>query len=166
MAYLDFMMERTEHPLDALERVALRNEWVYERAGDSELAVSVAGRWCSYQVSFTWMEDMEALHLACAFDLKVPERRRTELLQLISLINEQLWLGHYDLWMGEHVVMFRHTLLLTGGAEPTSAQCAMLLRVATEACDRYFQAFQFVLWAGKPPREALDHVLFETEGEA
>jgi hypothetical protein len=62
--------------------------------------------------------------------------------------------------------MFRHALLLAGGADPTDGQCETMLRVAVEACERYFQAFQFVIWAGKSAREALDCVLFETEGEA
>ena len=62
--------------------------------------------------------------------------------------------------------MFRNALLLAGGAEPTHGQCETMLRVAVEACERYFQAFQFVIWAGKSAREALDSVLFETEGEA
>ena len=35
-----------------------------------------------------------------------------------------------------------------------------------ETCERYFQAFQFVIWAGKSPKEALEVVLFETQGEA
>jgi hypothetical protein len=42
----------------------------------------------------------------------------------------------------------------------------MMMKTATDACERYYQAFQFVLWAGKEAREALDAVLFETEGEA
>jgi len=42
----------------------------------------------------------------------------------------------------------------------------MLLKVAVDACGRYFQAFQFVIWAGRTAREALASVLFETEGEA
>jgi hypothetical protein len=87
-------------------------------------------------------------------------------LQLIGLVNEQMWVGHYDMWSAENVVMFRHALLLAGGAEPTQGQCEMLLKAAVDACERYFQAFQFVLWAGKSAREALDSVLFETEGEA
>ena len=85
---------------------------------------------------------------------------------LVSLINEQLWLGHFDLWASESVVMYRHGLLLAGGAEPTQGQCEVLMTTALEACERYYQAFQFVLWAGKPAREALDAVLFETQGEA
>jgi len=130
------------------------------------MAVSVSGRWADYDIAFTWIEDVEALHVACAFDLKVPERRRQDVLQLISAVNEQLWVGHFDLWSSENVVMFRHALLLAGGADPTDGQCETMLRVAVEACERYFQAFQFVIWAGKSAREALDCVLFETEGEA
>ena len=81
------------------------------------------GGWADYHIAFTWIEDVEALHVACAFDLKVPERRRAEVLQLIALVNEQIWVGHFDMWSAENVVMFRHALLLAGGAEPTHGQC-------------------------------------------
>ena len=95
------------------------------------------------------MDDIEALHLACAFDLKVPERRRAEVQQLISLVNEQLWVGHFDLWTQDGMVMFRHALVLAGGVEASSQQCEALLGTALDACERYFPAFQFVVWAGK-----------------
>jgi hypothetical protein len=163
---LTFVSDRSEHPLDVVERLAALRDWIFDRAETDEMSVSVSGRWTDYHVAFTWIEDVEALHVACAFDLKVPDRRRQEILQLISRINEQLWVGHFDLWSSENVVMFRHSLILAGGAEPTNAQCETMLRVSVEACERYFQAFQFVMWAGKTAREALDSVLFETEGEA
>jgi hypothetical protein len=35
-----------------------------------------------------------------------------------------------------------------------------------EAAERYFPAFQFVVWAGKTARDAVDAVMFETAGEA
>ena len=71
--------------------------------------------------------DIEALHLACAFDLKVPDRRRSEVQQLTSLINEQLWVGHFDLWLQDGMVMYRHALVLTGGVDATSQQCQSML---------------------------------------
>ena len=157
---------RSEHPLDVVERLASRRDWTFDRAEVDEMSVAVSGRWTEYHVAFTWIEDVEALHVASAFDLKVPERRRAEVLQLVSLVNEQLWVGHFDLWRADDVVMFRHALLLAGGAEPTHGQCEVLLKTAVEACERYFQAFQFVIWAGRTAREALDAVLFETVGEA
>jgi hypothetical protein len=159
-------IDRSEHPLDVVERLASIRDWIFDRAETDEMSVSVSGRWSEYHIAFTWIEDVEALHVACAFDLKVPVRRRQEILRLMSSVNEQLWVGHFDLWSTENVVMFRHALLLAGGAEPTHGQCEMMLKAAVDACERYFQAFQFVLWAGKSAREALDTVLFETKGEA
>jgi hypothetical protein len=41
-----------------------------------------------------------------------------------------------------------------------------VLGTAVDTCERYFPAFQFVLWAGKSAREALDAAMFETSGEA
>jgi len=96
----------------------------------------------------------------------VPENRRLEVMRLLATVNEQLWIGHFDLWSAEGIVMYRQALLLSGGAEPNSSQVERLLVTAIEACERYFQAFQFVVWAGKTASEALESVLFETLGEA
>jgi hypothetical protein len=41
-----------------------------------------------------------------------------------------------------------------------------LLKVAVDTSDRYYQAFQFLLWAGKSPADALASAMFETIGEA
>lgn len=154
------------NPLDVVERLASGNDWSFERSGEDEITILVTGKWTDYQLSYTWMGDIEALHLACAFDLKVPERRRTEVQALIGMINERLWVGHYDLWVKEGIVMFRHALVLTGGVEASGRQCESLLSTALDTCERYFTAFQFVVWAGKTAKEALDAAMFETSGEA
>ena len=109
---------------------------------------------------------MEALHLGCAFDLKVPDRKRNDILALVAMVNEQLWIGHFGIWDAEGVMIYRHSLLLTGGLEPGRQQCEALLNAAVTSCERFYQAFQFVLWAGKSPREAMDAAMFETSGEA
>lgn len=166
MSLIDLSEETRINPLDVVEGLAAHHDWSFERAGDDEITIVAAGRWTDYQVSFSWLGDIEALHLACAFDIKVPERRRTEVQQLISLINEQLWVGHFDLWPADGLVMYRHALVLAGGVEASGRQCESLLGTAVDACERHFPAFQFVVWAGKPAREALDAAMFETSGEA
>src|SRR5215475_600231 len=107
MSLIEHTEVRQVNPVDVVERVAALNEWAFERPGDDEITISINGRWTSYQAAFTWMDDIEALHLACAFDLKVPERRHAELLALIATINEQLWVGHFDLWIQSGLVMYR-----------------------------------------------------------
>jgi hypothetical protein len=154
------------NPLDVVERLASGNDWSFERQGDDEITILVTGKWTDYQLSYTWMGNIEALHLACAFDLKVPDRRRAEVQALIGMINERLWVGHYDLWVNEGIVMFRHALVLAGGVEASGRQCESLLGTALDTCERYFTAFQFVVWAGKSAKEALDAAMFETSGEA
>jgi hypothetical protein len=165
MSQLDHA-EESASPLDVVERLAAVNDWTFERAGEDEITILVTGKWTDYHVSYTWMGDIEALHLACAFDMKVPERRRAEVQMLISQINERLWVGHFDLWINEGMLMFRHALVLPGGVTASGKQCEALLGTALEACERYFTAFQFVVWAGKSAREALDAAMFETSGEA
>ena len=166
MSLLPVEAHRAEHPVDVVERIASFHEWAFDREDEDEISISVQGSFSDYHVAFTWLPDLEALHVGCAFDLKVPDRRRIEILSLVSLVNEHLWIGHFDLWNGQNVVMFRHALLMAGGADPDGRQCEAILKMAVETCDRYYQAFQYVVWAGKTAREALDSVMFETEGEA
>ena len=85
MSLLEVDLSREAHPVDVIEAVANANEWAFERAGDDEIAISVAGNWTDYHISFSWMEDFEALHLACAFDIKVSEPRVTEVMRLLAL---------------------------------------------------------------------------------
>ena len=157
---------RTENPVDIIERLAALHNWTFDRDEEDEISIAVSGGWADYNIAFTWLQDMEALHVACAFDLKVPAPRRGEVLSLVALINEQMWIGHFDIWPSDGVIMFRHALLLAGGAELNGRQCESVLTSAVMACERYYQAFQFVVWAGKTGREALDTAMIETRGEA
>ncbi|WP_099864539.1 YbjN domain-containing protein [Pararhizobium haloflavum] len=166
MSLTDMDFERAMNPVDMIEFVAATNEWSFERAGEDEIAMTVDGKWADYHISFSWMEEFEALHLACAFDMKVAPSRVTEVVRLLSQINSQVLMGHFDLWEQEDVVIFRQSLLLSGGAEPTNQQVEVLLSSALETCETYFQAFQFVVWSGMEAKSALETVLFETVGEA
>ena len=165
MAIAEMSDGRTGNPIDLVEQIAAHNDWPVERTGPDELTLTVAGQWSDYHVSLNWRDDLESLHIACAFDAKVPENRLPEVYRLVAQINEQLWLGHFDVWTQEGLIMFRHGLMLNG-ALATTHQCDALLKAAFEACERYFQAFQFVVWAGKESREALASTMFETEGRA
>ena len=143
MAIADINYERLSNPIDLAEQVAHGHEWTCDRTADDELTLVVAGSWADYHVSLNWREDLETLHLACAFDFKVPDNRLAEVYKLIAQINEQLWVGHFDLWTQEGLIMFRQGLMLNGTLA-TPRQCEAMLRAALEACERYYQAFQFV----------------------
>jgi hypothetical protein len=166
MTLIDISKVQRRNPLEVVERMATTQRWSFERVCEDEVSIVVRGKGADYQVSFTWMHDVEALHLACAFELKVPERSKAEVQHLVPMINTQMWLGHFDLWLTDGLVMFRCTHLLSGGVDASHRQCEVLLSAALDACERYYSAFQFVAWSGAGAHEALEAVIFETDGEA
>ena len=166
MSLLEGIIDSRNNPLAAVEDIAAENNWAFERSGEDEVTIVSKGNWTDYQLSFTWMAEIEALHLASAFDMKIPPARRAEVQRLIAAINEQLWIGHFDIWTHTGMIMYRQALLLPGGLTASTAQCEAMLAGAIHACERYYPAFQFVVWAGKTASEAMSAAMFDTEGEA
>ena len=154
-----------DHPLDLLEGAVEDNGWPFERAGRDELNLSVAGRWCDYHFCFNWRDDLQSLHVTVSFDMRVARERRAALSELLMLVNAQLWLGHFDLWQDDGVIMFRHVLIFPE-SHVSVAQCEGLLHLAVEACEHYYPAFQFLLWGGKSAHEAMSAALLECAGKA
>ncbi len=158
--------ESAFNPLDLVEQFVVANDWAFDRRSDEELAVEVPGKWCNYSLYFAWREDMGGLHFTCAFDMKVPEAKRPAICELLAMVNEKLWLGHFGLWEDEGVPMFRHTSLLRGAAGFSADQVEDLMDIAVTECERFYPAFQFVIWGGKNARDAIAASLLETVGEA
>jgi hypothetical protein len=67
---LNVVTDRPEHPLDVVERLASINEWAFDRGDEDEISILVSGAWTQYEVAFTWLPDIESLHVGCSFDLK------------------------------------------------------------------------------------------------
>lgn len=154
------------NPLEMIEKLVAAHDWPFDRTSDREIAVEVAGRWCDYRLFFSWREDVEALHFTCAYDVRIPMERQREIHVLLALINEKMWLGHFDLWSEEGLPMFRHSIPLRGTSGLVPEQLDDLVEVAIAESERFYPAFQYVIWAGKSPAEALTASILETVGEA
>lgn len=154
------------NPLDKIEEVAFDRDWTFERAGEYELDLVLAGAWRDYTVLVNWCDDLEAVNVAAEIGLKAPFNKRAAIIDLIVMINQHLPLGHFNLCSEDGVVLFRYGLLLRGCPDATDDQCEELLKMALFACDQFYPAFQYVIWAGKSPGEALNAVLFDIQGEA
>ena len=154
------------NPLDLVEQVAIANEWPFHRQNDDELAAEISGHWCQYRMWFCWHPELGVMHLSCALEMKVPANKRAQIYALLAMANEKLWLGHFDLWSEENLPVFRHALMLRDGAGVSSELLEDLVDIAVTECERFYPAFQFVIWGGKPATEALAAAMLETEGEA
>lgn len=154
------------NPLDILEDIVTANEWLFDRAGDDELIVELAGRWCHYRMFFVWQREIGALQFSCQFDMKVPDGKRSDVHDLLSMLNNRLWLGHFDLEPQQNTPLFRYTILARRDRMPGVEALEDLVEIALTECERFYPAFQFVIWGGKRPGEAMAASMIDTAGQA
>ena len=156
----------TQNPLDLLEDIVGTNDWTFERLSPEEMLVEVSGRWCHYRLFFFWQEDVSAMQFSCQFDMRVPGSRRSAVVELLAMINERMWLGHFDIDAEEASPMFRQTTLLRGAPSASVEQLEDLVEIALTECERFYPAFQFVIWGGKSASEAVSAAILDTIAEA
>ena len=158
--------DRSTNPLDILEQIVASNEWAFERRSDGEMAAEAPGKWCDYGLHFSWSHEISAMAFTCAFDMKVPAEARDKLYELLALANDRLWIGHFGIEAEDGVPVFRHSVLLRGAQGASAESLEDMVDIAITECERFFPAFQFVLWGGKAPAEALAASMLDCVGEA
>ena len=132
------------------------------------IVASAVGSWAAYELRGVWRPEDQVLQFLAFPDIKVAPEKSAAIFEALSLINEQLWLGHFEIWSGSGLVVFRHsTILDTREDEGLSLeQAEAIAEAAVEECERFYPVFQFVLWGGKSPGEAIAAALIDTHGEA
>ena len=158
--------EQVADPLHAVEAAAEALQWACLREAGSELLLAAPLEGLDVQLTVQWLAEEGLLQISATWDMRVPAARRRTVAELVQLVNPHLPLGHFELWEDTGTVIFRHAQMIGDGQAPDEEQARGLLQRVAAACGRYHPAFQFVLWAGKSPREALRACMFDTVGEA
>jgi hypothetical protein len=153
-------------PLDVVEHVLIADNLQFDRTDDGDLAFAINGDWKDYELWFAWRQEAGCLQLCLALDMRVDEASKPALYELLSLVNQRVWLGHFEVWAEDAELLFRHALPLPEDDRPTPAQAAAMIDAAVEAADRFYPAFDFLLSKGHTPAEAMSACLFETVGHA
>jgi hypothetical protein len=153
-------------PLDVVERVLAAENLSFDRTDDGDLAFALTGDWKDYELWFAWRPEVDCLQLCLSIDMKVAADRRPAAHELVNLINQRVWLGHFEIWADDGEVVFRHAMALADAERPTMDQTASMIDAAVEAADRFYPAFDFLVNAGKSPADAMAGCMFETVGQA
>lgn len=162
---MDFEREESA-PIDMLAALFEARGWAFEYVSDDEVSAEYKGSWTSYQMRAIWREEDCVLQLLILPDVVVGKEKRTAVYEALGLINEQLWLGHFDLWSSNGMVLFRHAAIMPANGLLGIEQAQTMIDSAIDECERFYPVFQFILWGGKSPTEALASALVDTYGEA
>lgn len=153
-------------PVDMLAAFFEARGWSVDQTGEDELSVEIKGNWTSYQMRAIWRNEDHVLQILLLPEIRVPEAKKAVIYETLGLINEQLWLGHFDLWSNNNILLFRHATLLGGSGMLGLDQAQTIVDLAIEEWERFYPVFQFVLWSDKSPQDAIEQAMVDTVGEA
>ena len=154
------------NPIDIVEDVIHGKKWSFSRSDDYELVAEITSQWCQYRLYFTWSEQIRAISFTVTFDIKFPQSKYRSAHELLALINEKLWIGHFDITKKNGIPAYRHTVLSLPENEMLQHQLEDLVDIAIYECEKYYPAFQLVLFDDSPPSSALSVSTFDTIGSA
>ena len=163
---MDFDSLISPNPIDFVEDIIHSKKWSFSRADDDELVADISSSLCQYRLYFAWSEQIRAINFTITFDLKFPFSNFRSIYELLALINEKLWIGHFDITSKNGIPAFRHTLLVPEKNEILYNQLEELVDIAIYECEKYYPAFQLVLFEEQKPYNALEICLIETIGKA
>jgi hypothetical protein len=165
--YLDDEVEVAGDPLETVEAVIGSDDrFASERADDGDVHFSFKCAWGETVGYFSYREELPALLFTLGFDLQAPNSRRDEAIKLAALINENLWLGHFDVWSDDGTIIFRHAMPMIGRDDISVGEVQAMLAAALDAAERFQPAFHFLILAGMSANDAAGAALFEIAGAA
>lgn len=160
-----YEVEEDAAPLDLLVALFEARGWPCESTA-TEMSGEIQGSWTKYQLRGIWRPEDMVLQILCLPDIRIAKDKLTPAYELVSLINEQMWLGHFEIWSNGGVLLYRNATILGDDGMLSLGQAQALVEIAVDECDRFYPAFQFVLWGGRTPSEALEAAMVDAVGEA
>ena len=127
------------NPIDIVEDVIYQKKWNFSRAADHELVAEIESQWSQYRLCFTWSENISAISFPIPIDLCFPESKFNKAYELLGLINEKLWIGHFDITNKNGIPAYRHTVFSSSFYE----QLLFFWKILAFFC--FFSNFHFQL---------------------
>lgn len=153
-------------PIDIVESLAEHHAWDFDRIGDDQIAMAVEGQWRTYSVTLAWCGQDETLRLICTHDLDPPEDRLPALMAALNAANDRCWSGNFTWWAAQKLMVFRYGLICSGGQVAAPEQIATMIEAAIGASERFYPAFQLVVWGDMAVDEAMKVAIAEAYGRA
>ena len=154
------------NPIDLVENIFASRSFELERRNLNEIAIEIQGKWNNMLLFFAWEASMHCLHLSCLMDIDCQIEDRSKIFELLSLANEELWVGHFSYWTEQNLPVFKHSVIINDDEEYFAGKLEQIINIAINECERMYPVFKVVLTKGMSPREALYPMTMATIGQA
>ena len=144
------------NPIDIVENIFSTSSYELERRNLNEVVIEVQGKWNNMLLFFAWEASMQCLHLSCLMDIESTIEDRSKIFFFLSMVNEELWVGHFSYWAEQKMPVFKHSILLNSDeGEVFESKLSQVIDIAIKECERMYPIFKVVLTKGMSPQQAL-----------
>lgn len=143
------------NPIDSIEYILSRDNIACDRRKTTELVAEVHGKWDNMLVFFAYEEHMRCLHLSCLLNIGTASVDRSKMFELLALLNENLWLGHFSYWSEQKMPIFKHSIILQDDEELFVGKIGQIIELAIMECERAYPIFNAVMKQNISPAQAL-----------
>lgn len=143
------------NPIDAIEYLLARDNVTCDRRKQGELVAEVQGKWDNMLIFFAFEEHMRCLHISCLLNIETATVDRSKMFELLALLNENLWLGHFSYWSEQKMPIFKHSMILQDDEELFVDKIGKIIELAIMECERVYPIFNAVMRQNVPPEQAL-----------
>ena len=166
MALTETFLEDEIHPIDIVEHLAEHHEWEFDRIEENQIAMAVQGQWRTYSITLAWSGFDETLRLICSFEMEPPEEKLKDLYETLNVANDRCWTGAFTFWEDQKLMVYRYGLVLTGGQIATAEQIDAMISSAVLTAEKYYPAFQLVVYDNQSPNKAMQVAIAAAYGHA
>lgn len=145
----------SSNPIDFIESIFGAQAFEFERRGLNEIVVELQGKWTNMLLFFAWEENLKCFQLSCLMDMPQASCPIDRMFELLALINEDLWLGHFSYWTERKVPIFKHSVIMDDTDFHMEDKLSEMIHIAVTECERLYPIFQAVLVQNIPPHQAL-----------
>lgn len=143
------------NPIDFVESVFGAKAFEFERRSSNEIVVEFQGKWSNMLLFFAWEEHLNCLQLSCLMDIPQSSCKKEQIFELLALINEDLWLGHFSYWSEQKTPVFKHTVMIDDNDFHFEDKLSGIINIALTECEKTYPIFQAVLTQHISPAQAL-----------
>ncbi len=143
------------NPIDTVEAIFHNRLLAFERRSFNEVVVEVEGKWNNMLLFFAWEEHLHCLHVSCLMNIEIPVSDCSKMFELLALVNENLWLGHFSYWSEPRMPIFKHAIIVRPDEFDFENKLNQIIDIAVNECEHMYPIFNAVLKQGISPRQAL-----------
>jgi hypothetical protein len=166
MALSETYLEDDIHPIDIVQNIATDHDWEFQRIADDQIAMAVVGQWRTYSITLAWSDYDETLRLICTFEMEPPVDSLPALYETLNEVNDQCWAGGFTYWQEQALMVYRYGLILSGEQIASPEQIDTMISAAVLSAEKYYPAFQLVVYGNRSPKDALQVAIAEAYGRA